>query len=82
MSELSSIRSMRDLEYQRNRLQLKADKQERQLRRDIESIKADFAPIVNGVNSIRTGLSRLKVIAPFVMTVFRFFQNRRKNSKK
>lgn len=82
MNELSSIRSMRDLEYQRSRLQLKADKQERIIRKDIESIKADYAPIVNGVNSIRTGLSRLKVIAPFVMTVFRFFQNRRKNSKK
>lgn len=82
MSELSSIRSMRDLEYQRSRLQLKADKQEQRIRRDIESIKADYAPIVRGVNSLRTGLSRLKVIAPFVMTVFRFFQNRRKNSKK
>ena len=82
MSELSSIRSMRDLEYQRSRLQLKADKQERIIRKDIESIKADYAPIVRGVNSLRTGLSRLKVIAPFVMTVFRFFQNRRKNSKK
>ena len=82
MNELSSIRSMRDLEYQRSRLQLKADKQERIIRKDIESIKADYAPIVRGVNSLRTGLSRLKVIAPFVMTVFRFFQNRRKNSKK
>ena len=60
MSELSSIRSMRDLEYQRSRLQLKADKQEQRIRRDIESIKADYAPIVNGVNSLRTGISKLR----------------------
>lgn len=82
MSELSTIRNMRDLEQQRNHLLAKAAKEERKVRQDIESIKEDYAPIVRGVNSIRTGLSRLKVIAPFVMTVFRFFQNRRKNSKK
>ena len=82
MSELSSIRSMRDLEYQRSRLQLKADKQEQRIRRDIESIKADFAPIVNGVNSIRTGFSKLRLITPIVLPVIRFFWNRRKSRKK
>lgn len=82
MSELSSIRSMRDLEYQRSRLQLKADKQERIIRKDIESIKADYAPIVNGVNSIRTGFSKLRLITPLVLPVIRFFWNRRHNRKK
>lgn len=82
MSELSTIRNMRDLEQQRSRLQLKADKQERIIRKDIESIKADYAPIVNGVNSIRTGFSKLRLITPIVLPVIRFFWNRRHNRKK
>ena len=82
MSEFSSIRSMRDLEYQRSRLQLKADKQERKVCQDIESIKEDYAPIVRGVNSLRTGFSKLRLITPIVLPVIRFFWNRRHNRKK
>jgi len=79
MNDLSSIRNMRDLEYQRSLLQLKAEKQERQVRQDIESIKADYTPIINGVNSIRNGFNKIRLITPLLLPVFRFFWNRRKN---
>ena len=82
MSELSTIRNMRDLEQQRNRLLAKAAKEERKVRQDIESIKEDYAPIVRGVNSIRTGFSKLRLITPIVLPVIRFFWNRRHNRKK
>ncbi len=79
MNDMSSIRNIRDLEYQRNLLQLKSVNEERKIRQDIESIKADYAPIVNGVNSIRNGVSKLRVITPLLLPVVRFFWNRRKN---
>ena len=79
MNDLSSIRNMRDLEYQRSLLQLKAEKQERQVRQDIESVKADYAPIINGVNRIRNGFNKIRLITPLLLPVFRFFWNRRKN---
>jgi len=79
MSELCSIRTMRDLEHQRELLLAKATKEERQVRQDIESIKADYAPIIYGVNSIRSGISKLRFITPILLPVFRFFWNRRKN---
>ena len=82
MSELSSIRSMRDLEYQRSLLQLKAADEERKVRQDFESIKADYAPVINGVNSIRNGFAKLKLITPLLLPVIRFFLNRRQNRKK
>lgn len=78
MNNLSSINTMRNLEYQRSLLQLKAAEQERQVRQDIDSIKADYAPIVNGVNSIRNGFAKLRLITPILFPVIRFFWNRRK----
>ena len=79
MSNMNTIRTMRDLEHQLGLLQAKADKEERQVRQDIESIKADYAPVIHGVNSIRNGVSKLRVITPFLLPVVRFFWNRRKN---
>ena len=79
MSNLNTIRTMCDLEHQRGLLQAKADKEERQVRQDIESIKADYAPVIHGVNSIRNGVSKLRVITPLLLPVVRFFWNRRKN---
>ena len=81
MNDMSSIRNMRDLEYQRNLLQLKSVNEERKIRQDIESIKADYAPIVNGVNSIRNGFATLKFVTPILIPLFRFFRNRRKNRR-
>lgn len=82
MNDLSSINNMRDLEYQRSLLQAKAAHEERQVRQDIESIKADYAPIVNGVNSIRNGFAKIKLITPILVPVIRFFWNRRRNRKR
>ena len=82
MNNLSSINTMRDLEYQRSLLQLKAAEQERQVRQDIDSIKADYAPIVNGVNSIRNGFAKLRLITPILFPVIRFFWNRRKKRQR
>jgi len=78
MNDLSSIRTMRDLEYQRSLLQLKAAEQQRQLRQDIDAVKADYTPIVNGVNSIRSGFAKLRLITPILFPIIRFFWNRRK----
>lgn len=77
MSNLSSIRTMQELEYQRALLELKASNQEQKIRRDIDSIKDDYKPIVNTVNGIRSGLSTLKLVAPIALPILRFFWTRR-----
>ena len=82
MNNLNSIRNMRELEYQRRLLEMKAANEERKIRQDIDSIKADYAPIVNGVNSIRNGFAKLRLITPILLPVIRFFWNRRKRRKK
>ena len=82
MNNLNSIRTMRELEYQRALLKMKAANEERKIRQDIESIKADYAPIVNGVNSIRNGFAKLRLITPLLLPIIRFFWNRRKRRKK
>jgi len=82
MNDLSSIRNMRDLEYQRSLLQLKAMGEERKVRQDIESIKSDYTPVINGVNSIRNGFAKIKLIVPILLPVIRFFWNRRRNRKR
>ncbi len=82
MSELSTIRSMRDLEYQRRLLQLKAANEEHKVRQDIETLKADYTPVINGVNSIRNGIAKIKLVLPILLPVIRFFWNRRQNRKR
>ena len=82
MSDLSTIRTLRELEYQRALLEMKAANEERKIRQDIDSIKADYAPIVNGVNSIRNGFAKLRLITPILLPVIRFIWNRRKRRKK
>lgn len=81
MSDLSTIRTLRELEYQRALLEMKAANEERKIRQDIDSIKADYAPIVNGVNSIRNGFAKLRLITPILFPIIRFFWNRRKRRK-
>ena len=82
MSDLSTIRTLRELEYQRRLLEMKAANEERKIRQDIDSIKADYAPIVNGVNNIRNGFAKLRLITPILLPIIRFFWNRRKRRKK
>ena len=82
MSDLSTIRTLRELEYQRRLLEMKAANEERKIRQDIDSIKADYAPIVNGVNSIRNGFAKLRLFTPILLPIIRFFWNRRKRRKK
>jgi len=82
MNNLNSIRNMRELEYQRRLLEMKAANEERKIRQDIDSIKADYAPIVNGVNSIRNGFAKLRLITPILLPVIRLIWNRRKRRKK
>lgn len=82
MSSLSTIRNMHDLEYQRRLLQRKADQQERKLRQDAEAIKSDYMPVINTVNGIRNGLTRLKFITSILLPVIRFFRNRRQARKR
>ena len=63
MSNLNTIRTMRDLEHQRGLLQAKADKEERQVRQDIESIKADYAPVIQVASYHTIALAR----GPFLL---------------
>ena len=82
MSDLSTIRTMRDLEHQRALLQLKAANDERQVRQDIEDIKdTTFRPVTNTLNGIRSGLSTLKLIAPIALPILRFFWTRRNRKR-
>ena len=82
MSNLSTIRTMADLEHQRALLQLKAANEERQVRQDIEDIKdTTFRPVTNTINGIRSGLSTLKLVAPIALPILRFFWNRRKRKR-
>ena len=82
MNDLSTIRDMRDLEHQRAILEKKAAIEERKVRQDIEAVKADYTPIINGVNSIRNGFAKIRLIVPLLLPIFRFFWNRRQNRKR
>ena len=82
MNNLNSIRNMRELEFQRALLEMKAANEERKIRQDIDLIKSDYAPIVNGVNNIRNGFAKLRLITPILLPIIRFFWNRRKRRKK
>lgn len=82
MNDLSTIRNMRDLEHQRAILEKKAAIEERKVRQDIDAVKADYTPIINGVNSIRNGFAKIRLIVPLLLPVFRFFWNRRQNRKR
>ena len=82
MSDLSNIRSLKELEYQRAILQLKAANEERQIRQDIEDIKdTTFRPVTNTINGIRNGLSTLKLVAPIALPILRFFWSRHKRKR-
>ena len=81
MSELRSIRTMQQLEHHRALLLQKAAGEERKIRRDIDSIKDDYKPVVNTVNGIRSGIATLRVVLPVILPVLRFFW-RRRNSKR
>ena len=82
MNDLSTIRDMRDLEHQRAILEKKAAIEERKVRQDIDAVKADYTPIINGVNSIRNGFAKIRLIVPLLLPIFRFFWNRRQNRKR
>ena len=82
MNDLSTIRNMRDLEHQRAILEKKAAIEERKVRQDIDAVKADYTPIINGVNSIRNGFAKIRLIVPILLPVFRFFWSRRQNRKR
>ncbi|MBO6073601.1 MAG: hypothetical protein J6P74_00515 [Paludibacteraceae bacterium] len=82
MNDLSNIRNMRDLEHQRAILEKKAAIEERKVRQDINAVKADYTPIINGVNSIRNGFAKIRLIVPILLPIFRFFWNRRQNRKR
>ena len=82
MNDLSTIRNMRDLEHQRAILEKKAAIEERKVRQDIDAVKADYTPIINGVNSIRSGFAKIRLIVPLLLPIFRFFWNRRQNRKR
>ena len=82
MNDLSTIRNMRDLEHQRAILEKKAAIEERKIRQDIDAVKADYTPIINGVNSIRNGFAKIRLIVPILLPIFRFFWNRRQNRKR
>jgi hypothetical protein len=82
MNDLSTIRNMRDLEHQRAILEKKAAIEERKVRQDIDAVKADYTPIINGVNSIRNGFAKIRLIVPLLLPIFRFFWNRRQNRKR
>ncbi len=82
MNDLSTIRNMRDLEHQRAILEKKAAIEERKVRQDIDAVKADYTPIINGVNSIRNGFAKIRLIVPILLPIFRFFWNRRQNRKR
>ncbi len=82
MNDLSTIRNMRDLEHQRAILEKRAAIEERKVRQDIDAVKADYTPIINGVNSIRNGFAKIRLIVPLLLPVFRFFWNRRQNRKR
>jgi len=77
MSDLSSIRTMQELEYQRALLLKREANAERKIRRDIESIKDDYKPIVNTVNGIRSGITTLRMVLPVILPVLRFCWRRR-----
>lgn len=78
MSELSSIRTMEQLERQRALLLQRAASEERKIRRDIDNIKDDYKPVINAVNGIRSGISTLKMVIPVMLPVVRFLWRRRK----
>ncbi len=77
MSNLSSIRTMQELERQRALLQQKAQREEQRVRKDIDGIREDYMPVVHAVNGIRSGVSRLKTILAFALPVFNFFRSKR-----
>lgn len=78
MSDLSSIRNLRDLEHQRALLLLKIADEEKKVLQDVENIKADYKPVTDTVSGIRSGISRLKTILPFALPILRFLWRRRK----
>jgi len=83
MNSLSSIRTMKDLEYQRALLQQKAANEEQIIRRDIDVVKEDYMPIVRGVDTLRSRLAAVKAVVPVVWPVIKFlFSLRRKRSKR
>lgn len=81
MSNLSTIRTMQDLEHQRALLQLKAAHEEQRVRQDLADVKSDYMPVVNGIQSLRHGVSKVKLLAPFLMPVVRFIWNKYKTRK-
>ena len=81
MSDLSTIRTMQELERQRALLQLKASREEQQIRRDVEAIKSDYMPVVNTVNGIRNSFSTLRTVTLIALPILRFFWNRRKRKR-
>lgn len=81
MNNLSSIHTMQDLEHQRALLQLKAAHEEQQVRHDLEAVKSDYTPVVNGINSLRKGVSKVKLLAPILMPVIRYIWNKYKTRK-
>lgn len=80
MSELSSIRTMRDLEHQRAILLQKAAREEQKVRQDIEVLKDDYMPVVNVVSGIRSGFSRVRTILGFALPILNFLRSRRRRS--
>jgi len=78
MSNLSSIRTMQELERHRVLLLKRAANEERKIRRDIDSIKDDYQPVINTVNGIRSGISTLRTVLPVILPVLRFFWQRRR----
>ena len=81
MSDLSTIRTMRDLEHQRALLQLKAASEEQQVRQDVADIKRTYTTVTGIISGIRTGVSRFRLIAPIALPILRFFWNRRKRKR-
>ena len=78
MSELSSIRTMQELEHHRALLRQKAANEERQVRQDIESIKRSYTTVTGAISSLRSGMSHLRLILPIALPILRFFWQRRR----
>ena len=81
MSNLSSIRTMQELEHQRATLRMKSMQEELQLRQDFAEIKSGYTTVAGVISGIRSNVSRFKVLGAVVWPIARWLISRRKNRK-
>lgn len=78
MSDLSNIRTLEQLEYEREILRLKSAQEELKVRQDFEGIRRTYTTVSGFINGFRSGIAGLRLIAPIALPILRFFLSRRR----